>query len=308
MSKRLFIFAGYDKDGIIDDTLVYYLTELSKLGDIVLVMDCDVNDTTKLQRIKNILHTELARHNQYDFGSYKRGYMWAYNNKVLDKYDWVYLVNDSVYGPLWDIKPILTKLESSKKDLIGMTSYESAENPIHIQSWFVGMSKKLALKSFIKDFFMSVIHQQYKHGVILHYEVRLSRIILQNGYEMCAYHHNSIEGKHDVYQNPIELLKNNFPFLKKAAISALKNIEFLYQFSIETDFIQKIQQYIIRTNKNMTDLLAPYCDELIYKTIYQIKLFGIPLLKITYNNKDSYHVFAFGFIKMLKIMKHTIKD
>lgn len=30
--KRLFLFAGYDKDNIIDDTLVWYLNELSKLG------------------------------------------------------------------------------------------------------------------------------------------------------------------------------------------------------------------------------------------------------------------------------------
>ena len=28
--KRLFLFAGYDKDNIVDDTVIYYLNALSK--------------------------------------------------------------------------------------------------------------------------------------------------------------------------------------------------------------------------------------------------------------------------------------
>ena len=44
MTKRLFLFAGYDKDCIIDDTLFHYVKTLSKLGDIVFVMDCDAPD------------------------------------------------------------------------------------------------------------------------------------------------------------------------------------------------------------------------------------------------------------------------
>ena len=40
--KRLFLFAGYDKDGIIDDALIYYLSELSKYGDIIVYIDNDI--------------------------------------------------------------------------------------------------------------------------------------------------------------------------------------------------------------------------------------------------------------------------
>ncbi|MFQ6760505.1 MAG: rhamnan synthesis F family protein, partial [Alphaproteobacteria bacterium] len=143
-TKRLFLFAGYDKDGIIDDTLVHYLTELSKLGDIVLVMDCDVADTTKLSGIKNILHTELARHNEYDFGSYKRGYIWAHDNKILEKYDWVYLVNDSVYGPLYSLDNVLNTLEQDS-EVVGMIDvFDTDILPRHIQSWFIGLKENIA--------------------------------------------------------------------------------------------------------------------------------------------------------------------
>ena len=38
---RLFLFAGYDKDGIVDDALVYYVSALSKYGDVIVCMDND---------------------------------------------------------------------------------------------------------------------------------------------------------------------------------------------------------------------------------------------------------------------------
>ena len=111
MSKRLFIFAGYDKDCIVDETLLHYLKSLSELGDIVFTMDNSLSDTeaSKIKSIKNILSVTAVNHGEYDFGSYKRGFQYAKKNKLLDKYDWIYFVNDSVYGPLFDIKNILER-------------------------------------------------------------------------------------------------------------------------------------------------------------------------------------------------------
>ena len=40
-TKRLFLFAGYDANGIIDDAIIYYAEQLNKFGDIILCMDCD---------------------------------------------------------------------------------------------------------------------------------------------------------------------------------------------------------------------------------------------------------------------------
>ena len=36
--NRLFLFAGYDKDGIIDDSLILYVRALSKFGDDVWIL------------------------------------------------------------------------------------------------------------------------------------------------------------------------------------------------------------------------------------------------------------------------------
>ena len=188
MTKRLFIFAAYDKDNVIDATLLHYLRALSELGDIIFTMDNDIpkSEMDKLSDIPNILHATAVRHNEYDFGSYKRGYMWAHDEKILDKYDWVYLVNDSVYGPLFNLEPTLKDLESRKVDLIGMTDFYDENAPKHIQSWFLGLSKKVAESSFIYDFIKDIRHRDSKTEIICKYEIGLSRVVLQNGFQMSA--------------------------------------------------------------------------------------------------------------------------
>ena len=72
--KRLFLFAGYDKDGIVDESLLMYVSAVSKFGDVILCMDSDC-PSKELKKLKNItLHTISTRHREYDFGSYKRAY------------------------------------------------------------------------------------------------------------------------------------------------------------------------------------------------------------------------------------------
>ena len=144
MTKRLFLFAGYDADGIIDDSLILYVGALSKLGDVVLCMDSDCNKSQVAKLKPFVLYAAAQRHGEYDFGSYKRAYVWARDNLDLSKYDFVYMVNDSVYGPLFPLKPYFEKMESQNTDAFGLVKNTKASHP-HIQSWFIGMRKSVFL-------------------------------------------------------------------------------------------------------------------------------------------------------------------
>ncbi|MCQ2582029.1 MAG: hypothetical protein MJ170_03550 [Alphaproteobacteria bacterium] len=296
-TKRLFLFAGYDKDGIIDDTLVYYLTELSKLGDIVLVMDCDVADKTKLKGINNLLHTELARHNEYDFGSYKRGYNWARNNKILNNYDWVYLVNDSVYGPFFDLGHVLCDLESRGVDMTGMCSSEINSFPVHIQSWFIGMSKKLANADFINRFLQNVKHQENKALIVLKYEVRMTQLVKEYGYKISV---ASNDKGVMIYKNPNLVLNAGVPFVKKTAMTQIYDIEFLAPYTTES-FIQQIISYAKRYG-------MPYiCRHSAYKEHFNFMLLGIPIFHVTVADSHwgtSYKVYLFKKIPLIKFVRN----
>ena len=84
-NKRLFLFAAYDANGIIDDALMFYIKKLSQCGDIIFCMDADCKGT-ELNRIKKYTIARMGRrHGEYDFGSYKRAYEYAKKNKLLNK-------------------------------------------------------------------------------------------------------------------------------------------------------------------------------------------------------------------------------
>ena len=65
-NKRLFLFAGYDARGVIDDALVFYIKNLSESGDVILCMDSDCPDS-ELNKIKQYTIARMGtRHGEYD--------------------------------------------------------------------------------------------------------------------------------------------------------------------------------------------------------------------------------------------------
>ncbi len=218
MPKRLFLFAGYDKDGIIDDTLVYYVSRLSKCGDVVLFMDSDINDH-ELNKIKKFCVTAVAkRHAEYDFGSYKYGYLWALKNLDIHKYDFMYMVNDSVYGPFFEIEPYLEKMESKNTDAFGMVDKIGGHAP-HIQSWFIGMRPAVFLTDWFDNFMKSIKHQESKNQVAIMYETGFTIMLKQHNIKYACLYHVFNRG---IYKSIKSLYKQRMPFMKKVAFLALE--------------------------------------------------------------------------------------
>ena len=297
MVKRLFLFAGYDKYGFVDKTLLHYLRCLSDLGDIVFIMDSDANDSEldKIKQIPHVLYASAKRHGEYDFGSYKRAYQWADDNGLIKNYDWIYLVNDSVYGPLFNVEPLLTELESSGADLVGPASYRNSVTLHHVQSWFVGMSQRVATSDFLRDFMRRVSGQPTKDLIILKYEVGLSRTIMQHGYQMYT-KFNTKDGdvRHDVYEAPVYVLESGIPFIKKQAIHQVMDINRLYQVAVPS-IVEDIQANIQRIGTKFTGYKE-------YKKIYRLTVFSIPLITIyrDVQNSSCYKIYLFDFIPVFK--------
>lgn len=303
--SRLFVFAGYDPQGVIDDTLLYYLNALSKFGDIVLTFDCDVapSEAKKLKSVKNLLHVEMKRHNEYDFGSYKRGFQYADKNRLLDKYDWIYFVNDSVYGPFNDIGKILTDLEGRSVDLVGMVDFYDKFTPRHVQSWFFGISQKLAKTDMIKNFMNSVRHQETKEFIILKYEVRMSQLILQAGYSMSVFIEQDFNNNwHNMYQAPMEMVKKGMPFVKKNGLKVLNGLQFLFSVCDE-DLVMAIYRNEQRLGKQTA---LKY--KLQYENLFRLTMFSLPIIKIVRQeqanpNLVAFKVYLFDVLQVFKISK-----
>lgn len=215
MTKRLFLFAGYDKNGIIDASLIMYVDALSKLGDVVVCMDSNCTETELKKLGKITVHAMASRHGEYDFGSYKRAYNWARENLDLDKYEFVYMANDSMYGPLFDLAPYLAKMESGNLDAFGMVKNPHRKSP-HIQSWFIGMRKNVFTSKWFNDLLQSVRHHDDKGSVTILYEHGFTKHLIENNLSWDAPY--SAPGR-SIYNRVKYFYKNKMPFVKKLAFS-----------------------------------------------------------------------------------------
>ena len=213
MTKRLFLFAGYDKQGIIDDALIMYISALSKFGDIVLCMDSDclTSETNKLKKFT--LHTIATRHQEYDFGSYKRAYNWACKNLDITEYDFIYLINDSVYGPLFDLAPYFKQMESGCNDAFGMVKNPHHTSP-HIQSWFIGMRASVFTSNWFSDLLQSVRHHDDKGSVTILYEHGFTKRLIENNLSWDAIYSAP---NRSIYNRIKYFYKQKMPFIKKLA-------------------------------------------------------------------------------------------
>ncbi len=215
MKRRLFLLAGYNAHGLIDESLIFYIQALAACGDVVLCMDSDCS-AAELQRVAPyVLHATAQRHGEYDFGSYKRAYMYAADANILKNYEFVYMVNDSVYGPLMDIEPSLTRMEKLNRDAFGLVYNPTASHP-HIQSWFIGMRKNVFLSPWYDEFMRAITRQPDKGSITYLYEQGFTEMLRAHHVKFaCLY---NCPGR-SVYNNVAALFRRGMPFMKKVAFS-----------------------------------------------------------------------------------------
>lgn len=215
MPRRLFLFAAYDPQKVVGEALLWYLNKLSALGDVICVFDNDCPSRELGKLPSSILHVEAERHGEYDFGSYKRAYKWACDNLQLKDYDFLYLLNDSVYGPLLDLKPSLRRMESLDKQAFALV-YNPHRSTPHLQSWFLGFRPEVFAEGWFREFLAGVRPQSEKTDVCKLYESGLTELLVSKGCSIGALY--ELGGK-TIYNSPLRLFLKGLPFVKKSAFT-----------------------------------------------------------------------------------------
>ena len=149
--RRAVVFAHYDKDNLIDDYVVYYVSALKKAGCDVVFVSCKELAQTELEKLNGlVIHTITENHDEYDFGSYKRGFL--YLKPKLSEYDELIFANDSCYGPLYPISEVFAEMEKKNCDFWGITKNNFGYikqfkhyfvRRTHIQSYFIAFKNNI---------------------------------------------------------------------------------------------------------------------------------------------------------------------
>ena len=218
-TNRYAIFAGYNANQTISDYVITYLKGLNEVTDgVIYIADSELKEE-EYSKIKDlVIHTEHKRHNEYDWGSYKRGFNWLKEHDYLEKAEELIFANDSCYAPMKSFKPMFETMKKRKE----LNFWGDLQNTVftnHIQSYFIVLRKPIIRSKAFQQFINSVTHQEYSSMYITEYEVKLTPMLENLGYKWDSYmpydklQHLELGDKNSY---PLTIIKDfNHQFLKR---------------------------------------------------------------------------------------------
>ena len=162
MTRRITVFAHYDKDNIIDDYVINYLKGLKEVSEsLIFVSDGELSDfeKSKLYGLADFVIAE--KHGEYDFGSYKRGVLKVKEQNLTCEE--LILANDSCYGPLFPLKKVFDEMQECQCDFWGITEnkYGIKGKERHIQSYFLVFKTQILEDESFVQFFKNVSVEEF---------------------------------------------------------------------------------------------------------------------------------------------------
>ena len=204
--NRTVVFAHYDKDSIIDDYVIYYLKALKEIAQNIVFVSCSSLSEDEKNKLNGIASKIIAEHHEeYYFGSYKRGFNYLKANNLLNEIDELIIVNDSCFGPFYPFKEIFNEMDKKDCDFWGITKnnfgYRKVPNHFfvkrpHIQSYFIVLKNNTFKSKAFANFMTSIKPENNKCVVVSNYEIGLSEMLVELGF------------KYDVYIKAYERINN----------------------------------------------------------------------------------------------------
>ena len=182
-SDKLCYFCHFDPQSRLDPYVVHYLSALKEAGyETVFVSTSHAMPEGDLNLLKTVCAKAILRTNVgHDFVS------WAIAVRLFppqSRHAKVLFANDSVFGPVTDLRAVEVEAEKSGADLFGI--HDSLEIHYHLQSNFLLCGARLAHSAAFRDFWFSVRVEFDKQKVIRNYELGISRFFLEHGFNLGA--------------------------------------------------------------------------------------------------------------------------
>src|SRR5215470_12548921 len=176
-ASRVAVFAHFDRQGVVDEFILHYLAAIAHAGFTTLfVSNAPRLGSESLSRLTPLCGAILRRANVgLDFGAFKDGIATLQPERL----EALLLVNDSVYGPFRDLADVISGMNLLEADVWGIT--DSWEHHFHLQSYFLLFGHRALISEAFSRFWSRLRYVQSKSWVVKHYEIGLTRALLQAG-------------------------------------------------------------------------------------------------------------------------------
>jgi rhamnosyltransferase len=178
-AKRIAIYFMYDKDGVVDDYIMYQLNDLKENIHYLLVVVNGILTVESWRKLAPIANEILVRKNEgFDVWAYKEGIEYI-GWDSLKEYDELLLMNFTCFGPLYPFKEAFDAMNGRDIDFWGLTKFHQVdENPFdieygyipeHIQSHFICVRKSMFSDHAFKEYWDSrPVITKYEHAIGKH--------------------------------------------------------------------------------------------------------------------------------------------
>ena len=154
-TRRLCIYFFYDKDGIVDDYVVYYIQSMQEFfSEICVVVNGFLTEEAR-KKIDPVCQRLIIRKNKgFDSWAYKEALESYGFEYISNNFEEVLLNNFTCFGPIGSFAPMFEKMGKSVCDFWGHCRYYSHKGqkvknvpiPEHLMSYFI-LFRKNILKS-----------------------------------------------------------------------------------------------------------------------------------------------------------------
>ena len=225
--KRLLLYVHFNKYNQFSQHVLYQLEKMHPLFDRVVFISNSQLDMSHVVDLENkgLIDAFIQRENSgYDFGAWREGMAFVGFDQ-LDAFDSVTVMNDTCFGPLWDLAPVYEKYESNPDvDFWGMTNHQGIKAGSiyineHLQSYFISFKKNLVTSSVFKKFWENVQSYSDVQKVIDNYETQYTKIFVDAGFHYESILNTLPLNKDYFHSNftihyPHVLLDHGVPFIK----------------------------------------------------------------------------------------------
>lgn len=212
------ILCHYDRDGRVRPDTVRYIRELHTAGfSVVIVSNGYPIGAEAATALAGIAAITLNRRNiGLDFSAWRMAMRHLSLPRPATRR--ILLINDSVYGPLAPLAPLLDRMTPVDADLWGLT--DSQERGWHLQSYFLLAHAALIRSAAWRQFWRGVVPLPFKRWTVGRYEIGLSHRTVQAGLRPRALFPCTTIVPDASIANPTlgawrVLLEAGFPFLKR---------------------------------------------------------------------------------------------
>lgn len=226
--KRLLLYVHYNKYDELSGHVLYQLEQLRPLfSELIVISNSQLTESATLTLKEIGIDEVIQRENLgFDFAAWRDGMVHVGFERLAD-FDSVTLMNDTCFGPLWDMSDLVEDFEQRQSvDFWGMTNFRKTKYfDEHLQSYFISFKNNVVASEVFNKFWTSIKTFTDVQDVIDNYETRVTSLLTEAGYRYDAVFNTIAEEAGDLihpdfsYYRPISTLEHKVPFIKLKAFT-----------------------------------------------------------------------------------------